>query len=98
MDGDYVIAYKSTQFDGFSVFNPLYQYKIGEIYESNCDCNVDHEISHGLSAWTKEEALKFYSSGELYKVRIHIDDVGMLVPKNNKIRCFKLEILEKVGK
>ncbi len=81
MDGDYVIAYKSTQFDGFSVFNPLYQYKIGEIYESNCDCNIDNDVSFGLSAWTKEGALKYYPFGELYKVRIHIDDVGMLSSK-----------------
>lgn len=31
MDGDYVIAYKSTRHQGFSVFNFQYQYEMGKI-------------------------------------------------------------------
>ena len=56
---------------------------------------MDEENSFGLSAWTKEKALEYYE-GELYKVKIHIDDVGALVQKGSKIRCFKLEVIEKI--
>ena len=96
INGDYIIAYKSTRIDGVSCFNSQYIYKVGETYESNCDCNFDTENSFGLSAWTKEGAFNYYSNGELYKVKIHIDDIGVLVQKSNKIRCFKLEVIEKI--
>ncbi len=96
IDGDYVIAYKSTKRDGISYYNLQYVYEVGKVYESHCDCNIDEENSFGLSAWTKEGALEYYSDGELYKVRIHIDDIGALVKDGNKLRCFKLEVIEKI--
>ena len=43
----------------------------------------------------KEKALKHYNKDELYKVRIHIDDIGALVHSGGKLRCFKIEILER---
>ncbi len=69
---------------------------MGETYESHCNCDLYDNNSFGLSAWTKEGALQYYSKGELYKVRIHIDDIGALVYENNKIRCFKLEVIERI--
>jgi hypothetical protein len=97
IDGDFVFAYKSTLKHGISIYNNSYRYKVGETYKSNCDCNIDNDNSFGLSAWTEEKALNYNPDGELYKVKIHIDDIGALVQKDNKIRCFKLEIIEKIS-
>jgi len=96
IDNQYIIAYKSTRIDGTSVFNNQYQYKSGKTYESHCDCNINNENSFGLSAWTKEKALEYYSNGKLFKVKIDINDIGCFVKNNNKIRCWKLTILEEV--
>ena len=95
IDGDYVIAYKATRINGYSVFNFQYQYEVGKTYESHCDCNFFHDNSFGLSAWTKENALNYYSQGELFKVRIHLNDLGILT-LGDKLRARKIEILEKV--
>jgi len=92
----YIIAYKSTRIDGTSLFNFQYNYQVGNIYESHCDCNIDNENSFGLSAWTKEKAIDYYSKGKLFKVKIDIEDIGCFVKNNNKIRCWKLTILEEV--
>ena len=95
-DNKYIIAYKSIRSDNYSVFNFQYKYEIGKTYESTCDCNIDNENSFGLSAWTKEEALEYHSTGKLIKVKINIEDIGAIVHDNSKIRCFKLEVLEEV--
>ncbi len=97
IDGDYVIAYKSTRKNGLSVYSNQYKYQMGETYHSSCDCNIDAQNSFGLSTWTKEEALDYHLSGELYKVKIHIDNVGALTQNYHKIRCFKLKIIEKLA-
>jgi hypothetical protein len=96
IDNQYIIAYKSTRIDGSSVFNRQYHYEIGNTYESHCDCNINNENSFGLSAWTKEQALEYYNIGKLFKVKINIEDIGCFVQNNNKIRCWKLTILEEV--
>ena len=98
IEGNYIIAYKSTRRNGISVYNSQYRYKAGDIYKSNCNCNIDNDNSFGLSVWTKVGALKYYSNGELYKVRIHISKVGALVQDSNKLRCFELEVLEEIPK
>jgi hypothetical protein len=97
IDGDYVIAYKSTRLNGVSIFNNQYKYQVGKTYNSHCDCNVNHEVSFGLSAWAKEKALNYNPDGELYKVKIYIDDIGALVQDDNKLRCFKLDVVEKIN-
>jgi hypothetical protein len=94
-DGEHIIAYKSVRNDNYSVFNFQYKYKIGETYTSHCDC-TDEEDSFGLSAWTKEGALEYYNEGKLLKVLIHIADIGRIVHDDNKIRCYKLKILEEI--
>ena len=96
IDDEYIIAYKSTRDDGYSVYNFQYKYEVGETYEAHCDCNTDEQNSFGLSAWTKEGALDYHSTGELYKVRINIEDIGCFVHDNYKIRCHKFTVLEKI--
>ena len=91
-----ILAYKSTRQEGWSVFNWQYKYEVGKTYESHCDCNILEENSFGLSAWTREGALKYHNEGELYLVKINIEDIGAIVHDNKKIRCFKLEVLERI--
>ncbi len=97
MEGDYIIAFKSTKLDGYSTYNFQYQYLVGETYESHADGNLNANNSFGLSAWTKEEALDYKSNGELYKVKVHIDDVVAIVHEKKKLRCTKIQILEKIN-
>jgi len=98
IDGDYIIAYKSTNADGSSRFaQGEYLYEVGKAYRTDkCDCNAENANSFGLSAWTKEGALDYYQKGKLFKVRIHIDDIGAIVQDGSKIRCFKLEVIEEI--
>ena len=90
---DYFIAYKSIRNDRYSFFNFQYQYLKGGVYECHCDTTKD-ENSFGLSAWTEEEAKNFYSRGLIVKVKIKYKDVGRVVHKGGKIRCFKFEVLD----
>ena len=96
MDEDYILAYKSTRLDGYSRYNFQYQYKVGQVYESHADGNLNNENSFGLSVWTKEGALGYKSNGELYLVKIHIDDVVAIVHEKKKLRCTKIEIIKKI--
>jgi len=100
VDNQYIIAYKSVKKDGYSVFNRQFQYEIGNTYEDfHCDCNSNIDNSFGLSAWYKQNAKEYYDYGKLLKVKINIEDIGCIVPShNNKIRCWKLTILEEVEK
>ena len=94
--GDKVIAYKSCRKDGSSVYNFQYYYEIGGEYESNADYNIDERDSFGLSAWTKEKALEYYSKGKLFKVEIDLEDIAAIVLEENKIRASKIKILEEI--
>ena len=96
MDGEHLIAYKATRHDGFSVFNFQYQYEVGKTYESHADGNLGEENSFGLSAWTKEEAINYHNNGELYKIKVHLDDVVAIVHKKKKLRCSRIEVIEKI--
>ena len=97
VDDAYIIAYKSTKVDGYSVYmyNFQYKYEVGKTYESHCDCNIVNKSSFGLSAWTKIKALEYYDKGCLFKVRINIEDIGCFVHSDGKIRAKKITILEK---
>ena len=90
---DYFIAYKAIRSDRYSHFNFQYQYLPNEVYEANCDC-TDDDISFGLSVWTYEGAKTFNDSGLIVKVKVKYENVGRLVHNSNKIRCFKIEVLE----
>jgi len=95
VDNEYIIAYKSCRDNGYSKYNFQYRYEVGKTYESHCDCNLGYENSFGLSAWTREGALE-YCKEKLFKVRVNVEDIGAIVHNNNKVRCFKLTILEEV--
>jgi hypothetical protein len=95
LDGDYIIAYKSCRSDGWSKYNFQYKYEVGKTYESTANYNINTENSFGLSAWTREGALK-YCNEKLFKVKVHLDDLAAVVHDNNKLRCTKLTILEEI--
>ena len=99
IDNNYILVYKSVRDDYTSVYFPAkYKYEIGKTYESNCNCNLDEDNSFGLSAWNKQKALDYHSTGKLLLVKINIEDIGAIVYNDNKIRCFKLTILEEIEK
>ena len=91
VDNKYIIAYKSCRSDGYSKYNFQYKYEMGNEYTSHCDC-TGAENSFGLSAWTKEKAIE-YCKQKLLKVKINIEDIGIVVHEGGKIRCRKLTVL-----
>jgi hypothetical protein len=95
--GDKVIAYKTCRSDGYSCYNFQYHYEVGGEYEAHADYNIDDENSFGLSAWTKEGALKYHSTGKLFKVEIDLEDIAAIVHDGNKIRASKIKILEEIN-
>ncbi len=91
---DYFIAYKAISIDRSSLRTKRYIYNKGETYYSNCD-TTEVEDSFGLSAWTYKEAQDYGGDQTIVvKVKIYYKDLGRVVHQNNKIRCFKLTILE----
>jgi hypothetical protein len=101
--GYYLIAYKTVKRGLFplcyiSVYNNNYKYRIGQVSESQCDCDLYSENSFGLSGWTKEEALTYHPEGALLKVKIYLKDLGAIVHSGTKLRAFKLTVLEEVKK
>ena len=90
---DYFIAYKAIRNDRYSHFNFQYQYLSNEIYEAHCDCTNDNN-SFGLSVWTEKGAKDYNNRGLIVKVKVKYEDVGRLVHNSNKIRCFKIKILD----
>ena len=96
VDGDCVIAYKSTLKGGRSVFKPGIRYEVGGIYDAKCDFNSDVQDSFGLSAWTSSGAKDYCGIGDLYEVRVRIEDVGALVHGGNKLRCKRIEVVRKI--
>ena len=95
--GDKVIAYKSCRSDGYSCYNFQYHYDVGKEYECHADYNINNDNSFGLSAWTKEQALDYNSTGKLFKVEIDLEDIAAIVHKGNKIRASKIKILEEIS-
>ena len=90
---DYFIAYKAIKNDRYSKFNFQYRYLPGEEYESWCDCSKD-ENSFGLSIGTMEFCKNYANSNDIIvKVQIRYEDVGRIVCDGEKIRCFKIKIL-----
>jgi hypothetical protein len=90
---DYFIAYKAIRSDRYSHYNFQYQYLKNGIYNCHCDC-TDNENSFGLSVWTEGGAKEYNNTGLIVKVKVRYEDVGRLVHNSNKVRCFKIEILD----
>ena len=92
---DYFIAYKAVREDRYSLFNFQYQYLPGETYESHCDCTVE-EDSFGLNVGTYNFAKGYlgYRKGIIIKCKVYYKDIGRIVHKGYKVRCFKITVLE----
>ena len=93
---DYFIAYKAVRKDRHSLYNLQYKYKKGEIYESSCDCTPD-ENSFGLNVGTEDFSNRYgflYSNYILIRCKVRYEDVGRVVHSGDKIRCFKIEIMD----
>ena len=92
---DYFIAYKAIRSDRYSLFNFQYQYLTGEAYESTCDCTAE-ENSFGLNVGTYEHAKKYLEGkiGLIVKCKIYYKDIGRIVHDGDKVRCFKITVLE----
>ena len=89
---DYFIAYKGIRRDRYSNFSFQYQYLKGHTYETWCDCSAN-ENGFGFSAWT-EGGARSYCDELVVRVKVRYEDVGRVVHKGGKIRCFKLEVLD----
>ena len=94
--GPFILAWKATRSGGRSDFDPSIVYAMGETREARCDCRMDENNSFGLSAWTEEGAKSFIPGGELYRVKIYIDDIGAMVHDGKKIRCRRQTFVERV--
>ena len=92
---DYFIAYKAIRKDRYSLYNFQYQYLSGETYESTCDCTAS-ENSFGLNVGTYDFAKDYlgYNKGIIVKCKISYEDIGRIVHDGEKVRCFKITILE----
>ena len=94
-NGPFIVAYKATQKGGRSDYRPSIRYEVGGIYESRCHHDMREENSFGLSAWTREGAQSHVPGGELYRVKIYVDDIGAMVHDGRKIRCKRQRFLER---
>ena len=92
-DGKHFIGYKGIRSDNYSKFNFQYKYEVGNWYESHCDCNQNNNDSFGLSVWTLNK-VSDYCDERIIKVLVPINSIGTIVHQGNKIRCFKLKVLE----
>ena len=92
---DHFIAYKAIRYDRYSLFNFQHQYLPGETYESSCDC-TDNEDSFGLNVGTYDFAKKSlnFKPCLIVKCKVYYKDIGRIVKKENKVRCFKITVLE----
>ena len=91
---DYFIAYKAIKPNRYSLFNFQYQYLPGETYESNCDCTSE-ENSFGLNVGTYNFAKGYLGDekGIIIKCKINYEDIGRIVHNGEKVRCFKITVL-----
>lgn len=92
---DYFIAYKAIRVDRYSLFNFHYQYLPNQTYESTCDC-TDSENSFGLNVGTYDFAKKYLGekNGMIVKCKVYYKDIGRIVYNGEKVRCFKITVLE----
>ena len=93
---DYFIAYKSIRKNRYSLYNFKYKYEKGGVYESWCDCSKD-ENSFGLNVGTKEYAEEYgkeWTAKIIVRCKVRYEDVGRVVYYGDKVRCFKIEVLD----
>lgn len=92
---NYFIAYKAIRLDRYSLYNFNYQYLSGEAYESNCDCTAE-ENSFGLNVGTYNFAESYLGNknGLIVKCKVNYNDIGRIVHNGEKVRCFKITVLD----
>ena len=92
---DYFIAYKAIRFDRYSLYNFQYKYLKGETYESTCDCTSTGN-SFGLNVGTFNHAQEYLDDfqGFIAKCKVYYKDIGRIVHNGDKVRCFKITVLE----
>jgi len=95
---DYFIAYKAVRRDRLSLFNCQYIYKKGKIYKTFADVS-SNENSFGFGCGTLDYAKEYgrdilsMSNIKIIKVKIYYKDVARIVYNGEKIRAFKITIL-----
>lgn len=96
VEDGYVIAYKPTNNDGYSVYCRQSLYEVGETYTvPNCDCLFDSYSNLGLNVWTLSGA-PAYGRGRLLKVEVAPENIGVVLDGYdgyNKMRCFEFRVL-----
>ena len=93
---NYFIAYKAIRLNRYSLLNFQYKYEKGCIYESNCDC-TEEENSFGLNVGTEMHAKSYGNIFVKYMIvrcKVYYKDIGRIVHFGQKVRCFKIEILD----
>ena len=92
---EYFIAYKAIRENRYSLYNFQYQYLPEGTYESHCDC-TDNENSFGLNVGTYDFAKTYLGDlfGFIVKCKVYYKDIGRIVYNGQKIRCFKITVLE----
>lgn len=97
----YAIEVDTKSVGIYSIYNFQFKYKPGHEYNCHADCvegeydkrgnYIRNENSFGISASTIENAINYYNTALLYKVRINIKDIACIV--NNVIRASKVRII-----
>lgn len=89
----YLIAYKTVKDDYSSIFNYGYKFIPGNIYNNHCNCDLTEDNSFGINLTTKQRSIDWYDNGRLLIVKVYIKDIGSFIPKTQKVRVFKVEII-----
>jgi len=96
-DGKYILAYKTVRENYKSVHDRRVEYQIGKTVQvQRCNCNMETENSFGLSAWDEKNAFEYYPFGRLLLVKIYIRDIGAIVHRGRKIRCYKQTVVKEL--
>ena len=94
---DYFIAYKAIRINRYSLFTLRYKYETGCVYDSLCDCS-DNENSYGLNVGSECFAVNYGDSSsfcyDVVRCKVRYEDVGRVVHDGQKIRCFRIEVLD----
>ena len=77
--------------------NFQYKYEKGGVYESWCDCSGDEDsfgLNVGTESFANEYGLILPMNYIIVRCKIKYEDIGRIVHGGDKIRCFKIEILD----
>ncbi len=96
VDDDYFFAYKTTRKLGVGSNPPYFKYEVGKTYERKCTCCGIHDDDMlGLYVRPIQYYLSYDHDGEIYEVKVNIDDLGIFMNKN-LIKCSKFEVVDRI--